>query len=70
MPLPEFWILTPVGKSSPGPILPGEKYEFEFMASHGENLSFASMLGQSNVIFLSPKDMGIELFTKNGSVTT
>lgn len=60
---------TPKGKSSPGPIMPGEQYEFEIMASHGERLSFASMLGQSNDLFLSPGDMGIELFNKSGAVT-
>jgi hypothetical protein len=59
----------PVGKSSSAPIMPGEKFEFEFKASHGERLSFASMLGQSNDIFISPGDIGIELFTKNGAVT-
>jgi hypothetical protein len=59
----------PVGKSSAAPIMPGEKFEFEFKASHGDRLSFASMLGQSNDIFLSPGDMGIELFNKNGAVT-
>lgn len=39
---------TPVGKSGPGPIFPGESYSFEFTASEGDALSFATMLVQSN----------------------
>lgn len=56
---------TPVGASGPAPIGPGETFEFDFTASQGEYLSFASMLGQSNDLFIAPGGAGIALF--NGS---
>ncbi|RIV34258.1 hypothetical protein D2V08_09530 [Flagellimonas lutimaris] len=58
---------TPVGASGPGPIFPGESYSFEFTASEGDVLSFATMLVQSNDWFIGAND--IELFN-NGISTT
>jgi len=61
---------TPVGGSAPGPILPGSKYQFSFMASPGEALSFASMLAATNDVFFAPSATGIALFDENGSAVT
>jgi len=60
---------TPQGASGPGPLMPGEKYSFSFEASDGDYLSFASMLGQSNDLFLAPKAMGIKLFDNSMPVS-
>ncbi|WP_010227220.1 spondin domain-containing protein [Gillisia marina] len=56
---------TPDGSTTPGPIGPGEKYEFSFTASEGENLSFATMFVQSNDWFYAFSPNGIPLF-QNG----
>ena len=56
----------PVGSSSPGPILPGSKYEFNFEATSSDNLSFATMLAATNDIFFAPKGEGIALFDTEG----
>ena len=53
---------TPDGASDPGPLFPGESYTFTVKANPGDYLSFASMLGKSNDLFLAPGDMGIRLF--------
>ncbi|MCY3669173.1 MAG: spondin domain-containing protein, partial [Gemmatimonadetes bacterium] len=45
---------TPVGADSPGPLTPGNAYEFTFVARPGDRLSFATMYVQSNDLFLSP----------------
>jgi hypothetical protein len=55
----------PVGATSPGPILPGSKYQFSFTASPGEALSLATMLAATNDVFFGPKDTGIPLFDEN-----
>ena len=55
----------PMGSSSPGPILPGSKYQFSFTASPGDNLSFATMLAATNDVFFGPEDMGIPLYDSN-----
>ncbi|MBR9778096.1 MAG: hypothetical protein GYB55_24935 [Cytophagales bacterium] len=39
---------TPIGMTSPGPLLPGSAYSFTFTAEKGDKLSFASMLVESN----------------------
>jgi hypothetical protein len=57
---------TPVGAATPGPLVPGSKYQFTFSASPGESLSFASMLAATNDVFLGPKDIGIPLFDEEG----
>ncbi len=58
---------APVGVSGPGPIFPGESYSFEFTASDGDILSFATMLVQSNDWFVGAND--IDLFN-NGLPTS
>ncbi|MBT4512831.1 MAG: hypothetical protein HOC20_11565, partial [Chloroflexi bacterium] len=57
---------TPVGDSDPGPLLPGNSYEFSFDAGTGAKLSFATMFVQSNDLFYAPNGLGIELFDANG----
>ena len=57
---------TPVGADSPGPLTPGNAYEFTFVARPGARLSFATMYVQSNDLFLSLGDTGIALFADNG----
>ena len=52
--------LMPVSGNGAAPIFPGEKYEVSFKASPGDMLSFATMLVQSNDIFVAPE--GIALF--------
>lgn len=51
---------TPMSGSDPAPIFPGEKYEITFTASQGDVLSFESMLGQTNDLFIAPE--GISLY--------
>jgi len=51
---------TPVGGAAHGPIFPGESYEFTFEAAKGEKLSFATMLVQSNDLFIGHE--GIKIF--------
>jgi hypothetical protein len=57
---------TPVGASTPGPILPGGAYEFTFKATEGMKLSVAAMFGQSNDLFYAPK-RAIALFDESGN---
>ncbi|CAN5585696.1 spondin domain-containing protein [soil metagenome] len=59
----------PEGASSPGPILPGASFEFKFLGKPGFNLSFATMLGQSNDLFFAPDDEGIPLFNKGKAIS-
>ena len=56
----------PVGASGPGPLLPGNAYEFSFDAYPGSYLSFATMFVPSNDVFLAPGEGGIALFDSNG----
>ncbi|MFT5749230.1 MAG: hypothetical protein ACI93S_000483 [Ancylomarina sp.] len=64
----------PNGMSSGAPLFPGEYYEFSFEAQEGDYLSLASMLVQSNDLFVAFDDMGIALFNngiaKAGDVTS
>ena len=57
---------TPTGEGSPGPAFPGGAYEVEVMAEPGQNLSFATMLVQTNDVFLAPGESGIPLFDADG----
>lgn len=52
---------TPVGGSTPGPIFPGQRYEFEIRLRAIDMFSFASMLGNSNDFFFAFDDTGISL---------
>jgi hypothetical protein len=56
---------TPVGKDTPGPILPGGSYEFTLTATPGMTLQLIMMFGQSNDLFYAP-EAGINLFNPNG----
>jgi hypothetical protein len=60
---------TPVGAGGPGALLPGGAYEWKFYAMPGDNLSFATMLVQSNDWFFAPAEPGIPLY-KDGSKMT
>jgi len=56
----------PVGRTEPGPALPGDAYEFVIKGSPGMRFSFASMFGQSNDHFYAPGDAGVALFDGMG----
>ncbi len=61
---------TPVGASGPGPLFPGEAYEFEVTGTkEARYLSFASMVVQSNDLFIAPQAQGIDLFKAHASDT-
>ena len=53
---------TPEGDAAPGPAFPGGAYEVEVMAEPGQNLSFATMLVQTNDVIIAPGEAGIPLF--------
>lgn len=53
---------TPVGATMPGPITPGNVFEFTFEATKGQKLFLANMWGQSNDLFFGTNELGIELF--------
>lgn len=55
---------TPVGAGAPGPIGPGEAYEFTVDAYEADgNLNLATMVVESNDLFLSPAAAaGVDLF--------
>ena len=58
---------TPVCADSPRPLQTGESYEFEVTTSpETPYLSFATMLVQSNDLFLAPSVKGIALFDEDG----
>lgn len=58
---------TPAGADGPGPLFPGHAYEFQVDGMPGDYLSFASMLVQSNDIFVGPGQNGLALFDQNGN---
>ena len=58
---------TPVGAMGPGPIRPGDSYEFTFTAMPGIKLFMTQMFGQSNDWFYSPDANGIALFDSKGN---
>jgi hypothetical protein len=59
---------TPDGASSAGPALPGQSFTFTVTAQPGDHLSFESMLGQTNDLFFSPGEDGIDLFPGGGAL--
>lgn len=61
---------VPVGDMNPGPALPGKAYEFAFTAQPGCKLSLTTMFGQSNDLFYSTGEQGIELFDASGAPVT
>jgi hypothetical protein len=60
---------TRVGGTSPGPLAPGDAYEFTFTAGKGQKLSFASMLGQSNDWVFATAAGGLELYENGNPVS-
>ncbi|PQJ35460.1 hypothetical protein BSZ35_13365 [Salinibacter sp. 10B] len=64
---------TPQGASSPGPLTPGNSYQFSFTAGPNEipgsgmKLSFATMFVQSNDIFYGFDPGGLSLFKSDGT---
>lgn len=56
---------TPVGATMPGPLLPGNSFEFSFNAADGQKLDMVAMFGQSNDLFYGP-EKGIDLFDADG----
>lgn len=59
---------TPVGAAGPGPLLPGQAYEFQFTTTNtATRLSLATMLVQTNDIFAASGAAGIPLFDQNGA---
>ncbi len=58
---------TPAGADEPGPVLPGHAYEISFSAEPGQQLSFATMMVQSNDRFFSPNEQGIALYDADGN---
>ncbi len=57
---------TPMGMMGPGPIRPGESYEFSFTANPRMKLSMTLMIGQSNDELYAPDVNGIALFDSKG----
>ena len=53
---------TPVGADGPGPLTPGDAYEFTVQAAPGDRLSLATMFVPSNDLFVAPDDRGLALF--------
>lgn len=58
---------TPVGAMGPGPIRPGDSFEYTFTATPGMKLFTTMMFGQSNDWFYSPDANGIALFDAKGN---
>lgn len=66
---------TPVGATAPGPLFPGDAYEFTINAGPnvtpgdgGTRLSFALMMVQSNDLFYAPGEEGIALYANGVAV--
>lgn len=60
-------VTTPTGATEPGPILPGNSYEFTVQAERAQHLTLAFMFGQSNDLFFAPEGKGIRLFDADGT---
>ena len=56
---------TQLGLDAPGPLGPGQAYQFTFVADEGARLTLATMFVQSNDLFYAPGPEGIELFDEN-----
>ncbi|MCB9716220.1 MAG: spondin domain-containing protein [Myxococcales bacterium] len=57
---------TPTMAGAPGPLLPGDSYEFSFVAEPGTRLSFATMLVGSNDSVVATSPVGVSLFAGGG----
>ena len=61
---------TAVGETAPGPIGPGQAYEFTVSAAPTERLALAMMFVQSNDLFYASGNTGIALFDAKGMPLT
>jgi hypothetical protein len=61
---------TPAMAMAPGPIRPGETYEFTVTAMPGMKLMLTMMNGQSNDEFYAPEADGVALFDAKGVALT
>lgn len=59
----------PDGASSPGVLMPGNTYSFTFTAEEGDLLTFATMYAQSNDLFFSSMEEGINLFSDGSPIS-
>ncbi len=60
---------TPTGASGPGPLTPGNTYEFDFTAAPGSFLSFVTMFVPSNDFFYAPSPDGIALWEDGSQIS-
>lgn len=58
---------VPVGATETGPIFPGMSYEFTIEATPDQRFSLATMLVQSNDLFVAPLEAGVPLFDDAGA---
>ncbi|MEM6558543.1 MAG: spondin domain-containing protein [Myxococcota bacterium] len=58
---------VPVGATETGPIFPGMSYEFTIEATPEQSFSLATMLVQSNDLFVAPATAGVPLFDDEGA---
>ncbi|NNC15885.1 hypothetical protein HRD49_06680 [Corallococcus exiguus] len=61
---------TKISGTSPGPLAPGDTYEFSFTAGRNHRLSFAAMFGASNDWFFGTEPRGIPLYSADGQPVT
>ncbi|RKH04579.1 hypothetical protein D7X32_10540 [Corallococcus carmarthensis] len=61
---------TKLSGTSPGPLAPGDTYEFSFTAGLNHRLSFATMFGASNDWFFGTEPQGIPLYSSDGQPLT
>lgn len=61
---------TKVSGTSPGPLAPGDTYEFSFTAGLNHRLSFATMFAASNDWFFGTEPRGIPLYSSDGKPLT
>ncbi|MGH9872979.1 MAG: spondin domain-containing protein [Pyrinomonadaceae bacterium] len=61
---------TPAGAMGPGPIRPGDSFEYRFTAMPGMKLFSTMMFGQSNDWFYAPDANGIALFDAKGNAVS
>ncbi len=57
---------TPAGKGEPGPLMPGDAYDFTIEAGPGDRFTLVTMFVQSNDLFIAPDEQGIALFSADG----
>jgi hypothetical protein len=60
---------TAEGATDPGPLAPGDAYEFTFTAGPNHRLSFAAMFGQSNDWFFAPEGGSLALYDGDAPIT-